>query len=57
MKSVQSITAVLSTQLIDTRRRRDAERERTMLMKQRRNAKQLDKGTSFADILASAMTE
>ena len=56
MKSVQQITAVLSVQLIDARRRRDADRERTMLMKQRRNVKQTEQ-RSFAEVLASAMTE
>ena len=54
MEPVQQITAVLSVQLIDARRRRDA--DQLMMLKKRSNAKQNEQRT-FAEMLASAMTE
>ena len=57
MKPVQEYTAVLSARLIDTRTRKDIERARTALLRERRETKDTMKYANFVDLRASALVD
>jgi hypothetical protein len=57
MKTVQEYTAVLSARLIDTRSRRQAERTRDEILRERRETKETMKYADFIELRASALAE
>jgi len=57
MKPVQEYTAVLSARLIDTRSRRQAERTRDAILRERRETKETMKYTDFVALRASALVD
>ena len=57
MQAIQELTKVLSARLVDTRARRDAERQRTVVLRERRDAKDTMKYADFTDLRASALVD
>lgn len=57
MKTVHEYTAVLSARLIDTRTRREIERARDAMLRERRDAKGTLRYNTFADLRASALVD
>ena len=57
MKPVHEYTAVLSARLIDTRNRKDIERARDAMLRERRDAKDTLRYNVFADLRASALVD
>jgi hypothetical protein len=57
MKTVQEYTAVLSARLIDTRSRRQAERTRDAILRERRENKETMKYADFVALRASALVD
>jgi uncharacterized protein YdhG (YjbR/CyaY superfamily) len=57
MKAIQEYTKVLSARLIDARSRRQAERTRDEILRERREAKDTMKYTDFVALRASALAE
>jgi hypothetical protein len=57
MKTVQEYTAVLSARLIDTRSRRQAERTRDAILRERRENKVTMKYADFVALRASALVD
>ena len=57
MQAIQELTKVLSARLVDTRARRDAERQRTVVLRERRDAKDTMKYADFAELRASALVD
>jgi len=57
MKPVQEYTAVLSARLIGVQTRRETERARTALLRERRETKDTMKYANFADLRASALVD
>jgi hypothetical protein len=55
MKPVQEYTKVLSVRLVDARSRKETERARTALLRERREAKGTVKYATFAELRASAL--
>ena len=57
MKPVQEYTQVLSARLIDTRSRRQAERTRDAILRERRENKETMKYADFLALRASALVD
>jgi hypothetical protein len=57
MKTVQEYTQVLSARLIDTRSRRQAERTRDAILRERRENKETMKYADFVALRASALVD
>ena len=57
MKPVQEYTAVLSARLIDTRTRKDIERARDAMLRERRETKDTLRYNVYADLRASALVD
>ena len=57
MKPVQEYTAVLSARFVDTRTRKDIERARDAMLRERRDAKDTLRYNTFADLRASALVD
>ncbi len=57
MKPIQEYTNVLSARLVDARTRKEADRARTELLRERREAKGTVKYATFAELRASALVD
>ena len=57
MKPIQEYTKVLSARLVDARTRKEADRARTELLRERREAKGTVKYATFAELRASALVD
>ena len=57
MKPVQEYTAVLSARLIDTRTRKDIERARDAMLRERRETKGTLRYNVYAELRASALVD
>lgn len=57
MKAIQEYTQVLSARLIDARSRRQTERTRDEVLRERREAKDTMKYADFLKLRASALAE
>jgi len=57
MKPVQEYTQVLSARLIDTRTRKEIQRARDAMLRERRDAKGTLRYNTFADLRASALVD
>jgi len=57
MKPVQEYTKVLSARLVGAQSRREVERARTALLRERRETKDTMKYANFAELRASALVD
>ena len=57
MQPIQEYTKVLSARLIDTRSRRQADRVRDVMLRERRDTKDTMKYSDFAELRASALVD
>ena len=57
MQAIQEYTAVLSARLIDTRTRKDIERARDAMLRERRETKDTLRYNVYADLRASALVD